>query len=646
MRWLHLEDNDLEGPVPAELGNLRNVWSLRLDQNDLDGPVPTELGDLTNLEYLWLSDNDLEGHIPTELGNLSNLRRMDLSDNGLEGHIPTELGRLSNLRWLHLARNAGLTGQLPDSLTNLQQLTELLIQGTDLCAPRDDEFLTWLQSVPEHRVALCDGAESITYLTQAVQSRQFPVPLVAGREALLRVFVTATRSTSEGIPPVRATFFLDDEVAYEIDIAGQSTTIPTEIDESMLSKSANARIPRWVLRSDLGLEMVVEVDPEGTLDSSLGVKRRIPETGRLALDVRAMPTLDLTLIPFVWAEDPDSTIVDLIQAMAADPENHELLQETRTLLPTRDVEVTAYEPVLTSTNNSGDLLAVTYAIRVIEGGPGHYMGMMSGYVAGSGGIAEVAGRVSFSIPDGGTMAHELGHNMSLRHAPCGVQEPDPEFPRRDGSIGAWGYDFRDQGRLVDPATRDLMSYCTPRWISDYHFRKALLHRLEDEGDPTAALTAPVRSLLLWGGSDADGDLFLEPTFVVDAPPALPGRGGDYQLEGFTEDGRQLFVLNFDMREDSEGRSTFAFALPVQPDWAGDLARVRLSSNNGSVTLDRESAPPSAILLDRQSGQVRGILRDLPATLRRPAEAASVFSPDSSMDVLFSRGIPDVISWRR
>ena len=44
----------------------------------------------------------------------------------------------------------------------------------------------------------------MAYLTQAVQSREYPVPLVAGEKALLRVFVTAARHTTAGIPSMKS----------------------------------------------------------------------------------------------------------------------------------------------------------------------------------------------------------------------------------------------------------------------------------------------------------------------------------------------------------------------------------------------------------------------------------------------------------
>ena len=52
------------------------------------------------------------------------------------------------------------------------------------------------------------------------------------------------------------------------------------------------------------------------------------------------------------------------------------------------------------------------------------------------GIAKLPGYVSLSILDGNTIAHELGHNLNLIHAPgCGAGVPDPEYPYQDGATG-------------------------------------------------------------------------------------------------------------------------------------------------------------------------------------------------------------------
>ena len=646
LEFLFLYEDSLSGAIPPELGNLANLEWLYLWENSLSGAIPPELGNLANLQRLGLWENDLSGAIPPELGDLPDLESLDLAGNDLSGAVPPAFGELARLTALDLSNNAGLAGAMPVGLRDLG-LESLFAGGTDLCVPRARAFAEWLAAIPKRRIALC-GEPPAAYLVQAVQSRAHPVPLVAGEDALLRVFVTAAMETTEGIPEVRARFYLNGSERHAVDIAGSSAPIPTEIDEGDWSKSANADIPGRIVQP--GLEMVVEIDPGGTLDPSLGVPERIPEEGRLSLEVREMPTLDLTVIPVLWGSDPDSAIIGLVDGMAADPEGDTLLAATHVLLPVADIDVTAHPPVTSSSNSFPGLLTEIEAIRVLEGGGGHYMGMMSG--RGTGGIAYLPGRSSFFVgPRARVVAHELGHNMSLGHAPCGDAEqpdPDPSFPDARGAIGAWGYD-RSRAGLVPKTRKDHMSYCDPAWTSDYHFTNALRHRLLDEGAPEAALAAgPVRSLLLWGGVDTTGTPFLNPAFVVDAPPALPGSAGDYAVTGRDANGRELFSLSFAMPValSEEGEvSSFVFALPVRSGWADALASVTLSSPDGTATLDGDSDMPMAILRDSVTGRVRGFLRGVGDSAAMQAAADARAQGAGSLNELFSRGIPGAAAWR-
>ena len=667
---LRLDGSALSGPIPPELGNLANLWGLILSNNDLSGSIPPGLGTLEKLRELWLFDNNLRGQLPRELGNLASLRQMWLFDNDLSGLLPTELGRLSRLEDLNLSRNAfigtipseygalaaledlsvggnaGMSGVLPASLTALRRLETFFTSGTGLCAPLEDEFIDWLRGIPASRVRACsEHGGSVAYLTQTVQSRDFPVPLVAGEEALLRVFMTASSASGADLPPVRATFYVGGAEAHVADIAGGTRPIPAEVDESDLSKSLNAHLPAGIIQP--GLEMVIEIDPDGTLDPGLGVTKRIPATGRQAVDVRTMPLLDLTLVPFLWTQDPDSAVIDAVERGARDPERDDLLSYIRTLMPVGSLAVTAHAPVRIDTNNGDELLDATEAIRVMEGGSGHYMGTMSGATTGPAGVAKLGGRSAFSRPWAQVMAHELGHNFSLLHAPCGTTDADPHYPYSDGSIGVWGYDFEAGGRLISPYEYDVMTYCGGDWISDFHFTKAFRYRLADEGQPAAAAVAATRnSLLLWGGADSTGIPYLKPAYVVDAQPALPDSTGPYRITGRTATGTELFSLAFTMPEvaDGDGRSSFAFVLPTRPGWEGNLASITLSGPGGSYTLDSGSDVPMAILRDPRNGQVRAFLRD-PATATQSAADAQVTGA-RGLEVLFSRGIPDADAWRR
>ena len=494
------------------------------------------------------------------------------------------------------------------------------------------------------------------YLVQNVQARSEDeaVPLVAGERALLRVFLTAARETDERLPDVRARFYLGGREVGLIDIPGTAAAIPAVVDEGDLAKSVNAEVPGEIVQP--GLEMVIEADP---VDPSLGVPVRIPAEGRLAVPVVAVPTMHLTAIPFLWAEDPDSVIIPIVEGMAGpdDPDGwSSLLRKTRTLLPVGALEVAAHEPVTIDSNDSHVVLDATGAIRAAEGGGGYWMGMMRRFHYW-GGRAWVGGWTSVSVDSESTIAHELGHNMNLWHAPSPTclhlpSNVDPAYPDEWGRIGLYGYEFdttRSPARIIPPYFKDLMGYCGLDWISGYHFRRALDWRLPAEGPEAPPARAAVPSLLLWGGSDPDGRPRLHPAFVVDAPPALPpAGGGDHVLRGFDDAGAELFALRFDMAgiADGDGGSAFVFALPADPGWAGVLARLTLSGPGGSVTLDGSTHRPSVLARDPESGQVRSLLLNLPGDIRTAEDAAALMRVGPGAHLRFSRGVPDAAAWRR
>ena len=647
---IDLSNNQLTGPIPSELGGISSLSELQLFGNELSGAIPVELGDLANLATLNLGDNELTGPLPAELGDATKLEGLDVRFNALAGPVPPEFGNLTLLNSLILADNPGLSGPLPPGITSLEQLEQFMAGGTALCRPADSEFTAWFRAIGDRRLVRCEGGASV-YLTQVVQSWDDPVPLLAGEPALLRVFVTAPHGGTVTMPDVRATFFVDG-VEHTVHISAGTQSIPREVAEGDLALSVNAEIPASFVVP--GLEMVVEVDPEGVLDLALGVTKRIPEEGRLAVDVRRVPPLHLTLIPFLWEAEPDLSLIETISAMAADPDGHELLRDVRTLLPISELAVVARDHVITSTQDIRRRLAQVEAMRIMEGGAGYWMGVWDfnikpGFAYQDKGVAYQDGRASMVVRDPNTIAHELGHSLSLRHAPCGNPNlVDPWFPHFGGSIGAWGYDF-DRESLVPPDAADVMSYCTHGvyWISDFFFNKALNHRLANDDATATALAAeadPTRALLVWGGRDQDGVPYLDPAFVVDAVPSLPSAGTEYAIVGADADGVPLFSYPFDMPEigDAAGEETsFVFALPVQREWAGNLSSITLSGPGGSATLDESTDRPMAILRDQQTGQVRGFLSDLPSGEAAQAAAKRAAVADPALEVLFSRGIPDL-----
>ena len=136
LQYLSLVVNQLSGSIPAALGNLANLQYLSLNGNQLSGSIPAELGNLTNLQNLSLSHNQLSGQIPPALGNLTNLTGLNFFHNQLSGQIPPTLGNLANLQWLYLGNNQ-LSGSIPAELGNLTNLQALHLGDTQLsgCVP-------------------------------------------------------------------------------------------------------------------------------------------------------------------------------------------------------------------------------------------------------------------------------------------------------------------------------------------------------------------------------------------------------------------------------------------------------------------------------------------------------------------------------
>ncbi|KAG6541858.1 hypothetical protein Mapa_016686 [Marchantia paleacea] len=138
MEWLILHHNQLSGNIPSELGLFQELTELHLGDNNLDGPIPIQLGSLLFLRTkLSLKRNKLSGSIPPQLGNLMLLEILDLAENNLSGSIPSSFNNMLSLTKVNVSYN-NLTGVLPQRwMTILETSPSSFIGNPNLCLSAD-----------------------------------------------------------------------------------------------------------------------------------------------------------------------------------------------------------------------------------------------------------------------------------------------------------------------------------------------------------------------------------------------------------------------------------------------------------------------------------------------------------------------------
>jgi len=374
--------------------------------------------------------------------------------------------------------------------------------------------------------------------------------LVEGKKALLRVYLL---SSLPGVSSdLSGAVYRGDTLLGNLDFTCPSP-LPTSVDPSSLSHSCNAIVPdSWIAP---GLRVVLTVDPKNRVGETDEGNNTLPLTPQ----VGAGTVLYLTVVPVIH-QGIEASI----------PSFKDYVQK---IWPLKEISYSVRAPFTTQAVLSPDgsgwgmLIDELRILRQTDGSNNYYYGFVRvNYAFGVSGVAYLnyPVAVGWDYPDlaSKTMAHELGHNFGLEHAPCNVTG-DPNYPYPDAGIGTWGYDLIDE-KLYDPSQyKDLMSYCWPKWISDYNYEKV---QSSFEANPPQPQSISPQSIslgeyvLLSGRIEGNSIRLYPPVYYTGRPAEV--KPGEYRLEADTEKGP--VTLSFAPIRDSEDGLSFQVSLPAAP----------------------------------------------------------------------------------
>lgn len=426
-------------------------------------------------------------------------------------------------------------------------------------------------------------------ITQAIQhfrsgkhldaANVFPdnsIRLVASKPTVVRLYVDY--DASAGLAPIT-------KISGELLVTAGGTTTTIFASQPIVPRR-DVSIDRGQLAHTLNF-LIPENLCTGTIDVTARVFDILDRSQFAADFVRtlvfdAMPDLPVMAVGIAY-EGPD--VSDATQLSAPTMADFTaLFGFTEALFPIPQVVITSfvtmtYDGAVKSDINEGcDKLGdLKDAVADLRGDSDDIVyglfnaGLDTGSVGGCGSNGVAVGRIAAQ----GTAAHEIGHALGRKHAPCDnvtrCAEPrntDGDYPRYAGfdsdSIGEYGFDMRPAfGRVKRPSTaHDVMGYSGDNWISPYTY-KALMSRIpEIQAGASAAFSASASEFGTIGGRriqprgcwipipqpqlflrldiHRDRSARLHPSFRFDARPRpRDGEPTEFVLELLDDDGTVL-----------------------------------------------------------------------------------------------------------
>jgi len=234
----------------------------------------------------------------------------------------------------------------------------------------------------------------------------------------------------------------------------------------------------------------------------------------------------------------------------------------------------------------------------------------------------------YDLDGGQTAAHEFGHNLRREHAPCGNPAyPDPDYPYSNGIIGQFGFNL-SQFTVIPNTYKDIMSYCSPEWVSDYTYigfgNDQIAH-----GD-SMPMGQSVQSVIVRASLDQDGKAKFEPFYEFKGQPTSAPESSEYSIEMLNDVGKIVATHPVKVYK-AEEQGIFAHTISaVIPKPQESITTIRLVENGKAITTETITSVETAseipdqtpIISSEQVGEkvmLNWGIPDIPAMVRTTSD---------------------------